>query len=60
MVLVLNLASIMQSKRAIGQDLDEVPPDKRFRNNLADVFLSGSVTAARTQSLFADAQSAGT
>ena len=50
----------MQSKRALGKDLEELPAEKRFRSNLADVFLSGSVTARRSQTLFSDAQLAGT
>jgi hypothetical protein len=34
--------------------------NKRFKNNLGDLFLSNEVSAARAQSLFSDAQLAGT
>ncbi|CAE7201968.1 unnamed protein product [Symbiodinium sp. CCMP2592] len=49
----------MYSKNSRGYNEEDVPEMKRFRANLSDAFLSGQITAARTASLFKDAQSSG-
>lgn len=49
----------MLQKRSVGHDLDALPPDKRFRSNLADAFLSNEMTGQRAQTLFNDSQLAG-
>ena len=49
----------MLSKRAKGYDASTCPPEKRFRRNLADAFLSNDITGARAQEMFNDAQAAG-
>ena len=36
--------------------IESLPPDRRLRANLADLFVSNDVSAARAQSLFADAE----
>ena len=50
----------MLSKRARGYEEGQVPPEKRFRRNIADCFLGGHLSGARTSSLVADANLAGT
>ncbi len=50
----------MLSKRGLPFDADELPPSRRFRSNLGDLFLSNEISAARAQSIFADAVAAGT
>ena len=49
----------MYSKNSRGYNEEEVPETKRFRANLSDAFLGGQITAARTASLFKDAQASG-
>ena len=49
----------MLSKRSLGCDEVKVTPNKRFRLNAADLFLSNSISASRTAGLFADAVAAG-
>jgi hypothetical protein len=50
----------MYSKRQLPSDLGNVEPGKRFRNNIADLFLSNDISAKRTQTIFSDAEIAGT
>lgn len=50
----------MHSKKKLPYDPGTLPPDKRFRANLSDLFLSGDLAAQRAHSLFADANAAGT
>ena len=45
----------MFRKRGKAYDEATIPKDKRLRRNLADLYLSNDVSAARAQSLFADA-----
>ena len=52
-------AKAMLSKNKRGYEIKTVPFRKRFRANLADAYLAGSLAAARAASLFIDAQSAG-
>ena len=47
----------MYSKRAPPGD--DVPPEKKFRINVADLFLGDDVSGSRACSLYDDAQSAG-
>ncbi|CAE7316281.1 Klc, partial [Symbiodinium sp. KB8] len=49
----------MCSKNSRGYNEEELPEQKRFRANLSDAFLAGQITAARTASLFKDAQASG-
>ena len=49
----------MLSKRSRGDDSASLPPRQRFRHNLADLFLSNQVSAARATALAADAVAAG-
>eukprot|EP00974_Lingulodinium_polyedra_P026391 2545776-Lingulodinium_polyedra.AAC.1 len=49
----------MLSKRALGCDELRVSPNKRFRMNAADLFLSNTISASRAASMFADAAAAG-
>ena len=49
----------MLSKNARGYSEHDIPEAKKFRRNLADMFLSGQVTGVRAASLFADARRAG-
>ena len=46
----------MLSKNKRGYDENAIPQHKRFRQNLADAYLAGQVTAARAASLFTDAE----
>ena len=48
-----HLATLSKNKR--GYDENAIPQHKRFRQNLADAYLAGQVTAARAASLFTDA-----
>lgn len=48
----------MLSKRGAGYSSDEVPPEKRLRANLSDLFLSNDISATRARSLFEDADAA--
>ena len=48
----------MYSKRALP-DREGMPPAKRLRENLTDLFLSNDVSGARAVSLFQDAAAAG-
>ena len=50
----------MLSKRARGYNEEEVAPEKRFRRNLGDCFLGGTLSGMRTSSLVTDANLAGT
>ena len=52
-------AKAMLSKNKRGYEIKTVPFRKRFRANLSDAYLAGSLTAARAANLFTDAQSAG-
>ena len=52
-------AKAMLSKNKRGYEIKTVPFRKRFRADLSDAYLAGSLTAARAASLFTDAQSAG-
>lgn len=45
----------MLSKRGLGYDAENVPKSKRLRANLADLFLSNEVSAARLQNIAQDA-----
>ena len=49
----------MYPKNSRGYNEEEVPETKRFRANLSDAFLAGQITAARTASIFKDAQASG-
>ncbi len=49
----------MLSKRAREPDANAPPAEKRLRSNVADLFLSNTVSAARAFSLFDDAGAAG-
>ena len=49
----------MLGKRSLGFDVAGVPSGKRLRHNVADLFLSNSVSATRAASLFCDAAAAG-
>ena len=49
----------MLSKNKRGYGENAIPQHKRFRQNLADAYLAGQVTAARAASLFTDAEAAG-
>ena len=49
----------MFHKRAKDHLQPNVPPAKRLRHNLADLFLSNNVSAQRTEEIFEDAQLAG-
>ena len=46
----------MYSKRDLPDDLSEVASSKRFRNNLADLFLNNDVSAKRVLSVYQDAE----
>lgn len=50
----------MYSKRDLPGDLNEVSANKRFRNNLADLFLNNDVSGNRALSLYKDARLANT
>ena len=50
----------MLSKRSLGCDEVQISPNKRFRLNASDLFLSNTISAARAAGLFADAVAAGT
>ena len=43
---------------ALGFDVADVPSGKRLRHNMADLFLTNSVSATRAASLFSDAAAA--
>ena len=49
----------MFSKRGRAWDDAQLPPNQRLRRNIADLYLNNDVSAARAQTLFADAQAAG-
>ena len=49
----------MLSKNKRGYDENAIPQHKRCRQNLADAYLAGQVTAARAASLFTGAEAAG-
>ena len=49
----------MLSKRALGCDLVEMSTAKRFRFNIADLFLSNEVSGARAARIYRDAGDAG-
>ena len=49
----------MHSKRARGYDESATDPEKRFRRNIGDAFLSNAISAQRSQSLINDAHAAG-
>jgi hypothetical protein len=44
----------MFSKRQLPDDLDKVAPAKRLRENIADLYLSNEISAARAKSLYSD------
>lgn len=56
---LMGIALSMFNKRSIPEDYDRAPPEKKFRHNAADLFLSNDVSAQRTVSLMADANAAG-
>ena len=49
----------MFSKRGRPWEAESVPADQRLRANLADLFVSNDVSAARAQTLFADGEASG-
>ena len=49
----------MLSKRSLGFDEVKVSPNKRFRLNLTEVFLSNTISAGRAASILRDAAAAG-
>jgi len=49
----------MLAKRATGYNPDEIPPAKRFRHNVADLFLSNELSGAKAMGLYHDAAAAG-
>jgi hypothetical protein len=49
----------MLSKRSRGDDSASLPPRQRFRHNLADLFLSNQVSAARATALALDVVAVG-
>jgi hypothetical protein len=49
----------MLSKNSKGYNAAALPPAKRLRANLGDLFLSGHVSGLRGKGLFADAEAAG-
>ena len=53
---LLKTAWCMYSKRDLPDDLSEVASSKRFRNNLADLFLNNDVSAKRVLSVYQDAE----
>ena len=59
LVLFLTDFRNMFHKRAKDHLQPNVPPAKRLRHNLADLFLSNNVSAQRTEEIFEDAQLAG-
>ncbi len=46
---------MLSKRKALGHGEGEVSPSKRLRHNIADLFLSGTVSGRRAQSLYADA-----
>ena len=50
---------IMISKRARGYVSEELPPDKRLRANLVDVFTSNEMSATRARSIMHDSHDSG-
>jgi hypothetical protein len=53
------LGCMSLSKNSRGYQEDEVSPTKRFRSNVADLFLSGGVSGERGHSILVDGQLAG-
>ena len=53
--LIYRITMSMHAKNKFLETRTEQEPNKRFRNNLADLFLAGGVSALRTTSLFRDA-----
>ena len=51
-------AAGMFHKRGLP-DLAALPPEKRLRNNIADLFLTNDVSGCRTKSIYDDAKAAG-
>ena len=49
----------MFSKRGRPWEAEALPPDRRLRANLVDLFVGNDVSAARAQSMFADAEASG-
>ena len=58
--LIYRITMSMHAKNKFLETRTEQEPNKRFRNNLADLFLAGGVSALRTTSLFRDAAEANT
>ena len=50
---------VMLSKRSLGCDLEEMATAKRFRCNVADLFLSNEVSGVTAASTFGDTGDAG-
>ena len=50
---------VMLSKRSLGCDLVEMSTAKRFRFNIADLFLRNEVSGTRAASIYRDAGDAG-
>ena len=55
----LGAGPMATSKRSKGYKDEDVHPSKRFRNNVADLFLGGSLAAGASHSLYVDAKAAG-
>ena len=53
-------AEAMWHKNDRQYQFQQEPPERRFRSNLAELFLDNQVSADRTMSLFQDARAAGT
>ena len=49
----------MYSKHSVPDDRNDLPPAKRLRSNLADLFLTNQVSGRRAASLFSDAAASG-
>ena len=52
-------ASSMYSKRHLGEDYQQAPPDKKLKANLAALFCQNDISGQRAASLFQDAHAAG-
>ena len=48
----------MEARKEFLAKRDELAPDKRLRQNLADLFLSGDISGKRARTLFQDADCA--
>jgi len=54
LILALGVQAMISKRASYMQKLDDVPNAKRFRANVADLFLTNAVSASRVQSLVQD------